>query len=147
LQWIDDESNNNINFTRNFLRHEILPILKKRWPTVTNTLSRVAGNCQEAQAIIETIAKQDTLSVKGSLPNTLSITKLVLLDPLRQRQVLRVWLKQLGFSLPSVIKMREIQQHLLQAKPKPDKLPTVSFGNVELRRFREELHASECARK
>lgn len=139
LLWIDDESNLNVNFTRNFLRHEVLPILKKRWPTVTKTLSRVAENCQEAQQILETIADDDLMLVKGSFENTLSIQKLLELDEIRQRQVIRVWLEQLNFSLPSAVKMQNIQQNILHAKS--DKVPIVKFGNVELRRFHDELYA------
>src|SRR3990167_2166987 len=98
LHWIEDESNVNIHFTRNFLRHEVLPILKKRWPTITKTLARVAEHCAESQHILRDIALQDLSNVTASFPHTLSIQKVLLLDAARQRQVLRVWLEKLNFS-------------------------------------------------
>lgn len=139
LHWIEDESNANIHFTRNFLRHEVLPILKKRWPTITRTLARVADHCAEAQHIVRDIALQDLSKVTASFPYTLSIRKLLLLDETRQRQVLRVWLEKLHFSLPSAVKMQKIQQNFLYARP--DKTPHTQWGNVELRRYRDELYA------
>src|SRR3990167_4541911 len=143
LHWIEDESNANTDFTRNFLRHDVLPLLKKRWPTVTKTLSRVADNCGEAQKIIENIAEKELAEIKDN--NTLSIKKLLQLEDARQRQVLRMWLMQLNFPLPSAIKLRQIQRDFLQARI--DKLPSIRWKNVELRRYRDTLYAFPLLKK
>lgn len=146
LQWIEDESNHNVDFTRNFLRHDVLPILMQRWPTVKKTLARVAENCAEAQEIVAALAASDKKKVKGPLGfNTLSISKLHRLDPARQRQVVRLWLEESHFSLPSLKQMQHIQQDLFAARS--DKVPQVSFGNVILRRYRDELYASASSKK
>ncbi len=142
LCWIDDESNTNVSFTRNFLRHDVIPILKKRWPTVTNTLARVAENCAEAQQLLDLISANDLAAVKGSEPNTLSTKKLLALDSARQRQVLRAWLNELHFPIPSVLKMRQIQENFLLARA--DKLPHIVWADVELRRYRDVLYAMRC---
>jgi len=49
--WIDDESNSDTRFDRNFLRHEIIPKLKARFPGMAATLSRSAGLCAEASGL------------------------------------------------------------------------------------------------
>ena len=139
LSWIDDESNENENFTRNFLRHTVLPVLKQRWPTVTTTLARVAENCAETQQIVATMAAQDLAMCRKEKDQTLAIKKLGLLDKVRQRQVLRAWLTELGFSLPSAVKLQQIQRVFLQASH--DKSPYINWGEVEIRRHRDALYA------
>jgi tRNA(Ile)-lysidine synthase len=154
LHWIEDESNANTDFTRNFLRHDIMPLLKTRWPTVSKTLSRVASLCAETSEIIEEVAKKDlqesqqqpilqlsqqTNRVPSRLPNsTLSVKKLFELTPARQRQVLRAWISELGFPLPSALKLKQIQQDFLNARH--DKLPHIQWKQVELRRYNHHLY-------
>jgi len=41
LQWIEDPSNQDQRYDRNYLRHEIVPLLKKRWPDVAGRVQRV----------------------------------------------------------------------------------------------------------
>ena len=67
------------------------------------------------------------------------------LDDARQRQVLRMWLMQLNFPLPSAIKLRQIQRDFLQARI--DKLPSIRWKNVELRRYRDTLYAFPLLKK
>ena len=136
LTWIDDESNANVNFARNFLRHDVLPILKKRWPTVAATLSRTAEHCAEAQQFIDAMATQDLAAVKDPVQkNRLSVTKLRALDAARQRHVLRAWLQELHFPIPSTVKIRQIQQDFLYSSE--DKLPHIMWDGIELRRYQD----------
>ena len=162
LTWIEDESNGDTGYTRNFLRHDVLPILKKRWPSVTKTLARVADNCADTQALLEAVAAEDLKNVtchshaqtchprtqprhsreSGNLSSELSVKKLLQLPPARQRQVLREWFRRLQFPIPSTVKMQQIQDHFLQASA--DKSPHIIWGNVELRRFHDQLYAMKC---
>lgn len=136
LQWIEDESNKNIDFSRNFLRHDILPLLKKRWPSIADTLSRVAEHCAETQYLLDESIKQYVNAAKCG--KGLSIAKLLTFSSAIQRQVLRLWFSELHFPIPSVVKMQQIQQSFLQAGQ--DKSPYISWGHVELRRYQNVLH-------
>lgn len=137
LRWIEDESNQNTDFSRNYLRHDVLPVLKKRWPSVTDTLSRVAEHCAEAQDLIDGEMNRYLAASKNDLG--LSITALLALSSSVQRHVLRLWLSHLSFPIPSVVKMQQIQNTFLQAAP--DKLPHITWGSVELRRYQDTLYA------
>lgn len=139
LQWIDDESNDNTHFSRNYIRHEVMPIFKKRWPSVTKTLSRVAAHCAEAQSLLDEYAEKNLTDCMGSKPNTLSVKKLLSLSSAECKQVLRAWLQQLNFSIPSLIKLQEIEKNVLTARR--DKQPKVDWGNVEVRRYRDDIYA------
>jgi tRNA(Ile)-lysidine synthase len=138
LVWITDESNTNTQFARNYIREEILPLMKQRWPSVTATLSRSAFNCAEAQQLLHELAEIDYQQLIGTKPYTLSLAKLLLLSPSRQRHVLRFWFEQLGYPIPSHIKLHQIQRDMLHAAQ--DKTPSVEWGNVMLKRFQGELY-------
>ena len=56
LKWIEDPSNQHRHFDRNFLRHDIIPLLKQRWPSLAVTVSRAAGHCANAQDLLGAIA-------------------------------------------------------------------------------------------
>jgi len=139
LSWIEDESNDNTDFSRNFIRHQVLPILKERWPSVATTLARVSNNCAEAQQLIDEVSMQDLVITSGSVVGTLSVSRLLKLNPMRQRQVLRLWLKRLGFPVPGMIKIQQVQRDILQARP--DKVPHIAWKGVELRRYRDDVYA------
>src|SRR3990167_5659671 len=145
LEWIDDESNLDLAFSRNFLRHEVVPLLRQQWPAITQALARVATNCAETQALLEQIGKEDLASVASShaachseLSPTLSVQRLLQLDPARQRLALRTWLQQLGYPSPPSLKMQTLQRDILLAHW--DSVPCLKWGKVELRRYRDELH-------
>lgn len=143
LRWIEDESNFNVAFSRNYIRHHIMPVLKARWPSVASTLSRVSHHCAEAQQLLETQAREDCLAVQGSTASLLSVSKLVALDDVRQRQVLRTWLATFG-AVPSAVKLQQIQRDILQSRY--DKMPYLRWKGKELRRFRDDLYVIKTER-
>lgn len=138
LKWVDDESNHNIKLSRNFIRHEVMPLLQHRWPGAVNTISRSATHCAEAQTLLETFSKEIYDGVKGSCENTLSVEKLLFLEEAKQRLVLRTWINKLGFPLPNHKKIEAIRNDVLTANW--DRTPCVMWDEVELRRYRDDLH-------
>lgn len=137
LIWIDDESNSNTRLSRNFIRHEILPLIKHRWPSVTQTLMRSANHCAEAQLLLDNYAKQLCEEMRGSKQHTLSVKKLLQQDDKYQRLILRTWIHQHGFPLPDAKKMTVIQSDVLRAAW--DRLPRVCWQHIELRRYRDDI--------
>ncbi len=51
LQWIEDASNQDTGFDRNYLRHRVLPLLRERWPAMNRTLARSARRCAETASL------------------------------------------------------------------------------------------------
>lgn len=138
LQWVDDESNQQIRFTRNFIRHEILSRLKIRWETVANTISRSALHCSEAQSLLEEFAQEICQSIQGSREHTLSVKKLLQLDPKKQKLTLRTWIQLRGYPLPDANKLQAVLSHVLSAAT--DRMPSVHWRGVEIRRYRDDLY-------
>jgi tRNA(Ile)-lysidine synthase len=138
LTWIEDESNLNTQLTRNFIRHELFPLLQTRWPTASSMIVRSAGHCAESQELLEELALVDCKNVAGSKENTLSVQGLLQLSEARQRLALRTWITGLQFLVPNSKKLREIQESVLTASM--DAMPLVSWRGAELRRYRDDLY-------
>ena len=138
LSWIEDPSNLDTGLRRNFIRHEILPVLASQWPAVAETLSRSAAHCAEAAHLLDGLAVDDLGQVKGVYPRQLDIKGLSALDEARQRNVIRYWIKSLGFPLPRMAHLERIMKDVLQAAP--DRMPRVCWEGAEIRRYRNTLH-------
>ncbi len=145
LQWIEDESNTNTHFTRNFLRNDVIPMLKKRWPTLDTQLARVARHCAEAQSILDSVAADDLATLIDSSMQTLCIKTLKQFNDARQRLILREWIKSQNFPLPSEVKMRQIQYYCLEAGI--DKSPLIQWADVTLRRYQGKLYMMKSFQK
>ncbi len=144
LLWIEDESNQQLRYDRNYIRHQIMPLLQKRWPEANKTLSRAASHCASADQLLVDLAEQDWSKCKGNQVNTLSCQKLLALTEARRFNVLRYWLQSLQFPLPSTIKLKKIQAEVLFASA--DAEPLLCWDEVEVRRYRDDLYALPIAK-
>lgn len=142
LQWIEDESNLDTRFDRNFLRHEIFPQLSTRWPRVVRSVSRAGALCFETATAVQILAAQDLQEVKGHQEYTLSVRELLKLDPVRRRGVLRCWLQELGFLLPSRDHIERIDREILQAQSGAK--PKLKINDYEIRRLKDDLCVKKC---
>ena len=136
LAWIEDESNHNTRFDRNFLRHEIMPVIAARWPRVVRSVGRAGALCFETATAVQVMAKQDLECVKGK-EDTLSVSALLNLDLARRRGVIRYWLQGLGFALPSRDHMERIDREVLRAKP--GSKPKLKISEYEIWREKDSL--------
>jgi tRNA(Ile)-lysidine synthase len=136
LVWIEDESNEDSAYTRNYLRHHIMPLLVQKWPGVVGNLARTASHCQEAQLNLDYQAMQDCGELLNAT-NSLSIEPLSVLSEARIFNVLRVWLKQLKIKRPSAAIFKRIVHEVFYSRP--DATPLVSWGTVTIRRYNGQL--------
>lgn len=137
LDWIEDPSNRDTGFTRNFLRHRVMPELQRRWPGNSASLARSAAHQAEAAALLDELAATDLASLAGT-DAALSRTGLEALSAQRQRNLLRYWIRQRTGGSPSSAVLERIQQDTLHSRP--DAEPCVRWGGFELRRYRDRLY-------
>ncbi len=138
LHWIDDPSNEDTAHARNYLRHEIVPRMKQRWPGMDKTIARSGNRCAEAQEILNFQVEYWFDSVFVPERQTILIAKLSEFDDARQRLILRHWIQISGFRMPSDVKLQEIIRETIEAAP--DRSPRIQWGNAEIRRYRGELY-------
>jgi tRNA(Ile)-lysidine synthase len=137
LKWVEDESNANTYFHRNFLRHEVLPLIERRFPGYRATLARSARHLAEASRVLDEVAAADGIgSMEG---RALAVEALRRLQPARARNLLRYFLGHCGAAMPGAEQLDEALRQALTAKE--DARVRVRVGDVELRRFEGRLHA------
>ena len=138
LSWLEDPSNRDMAFDRNFLRARILPLLRERWPSVTALLGRSATHCAEASKLLSQLGEQDLADTRAEQHDRLSLTRLIKFPPERQRNVLRHWIVQATGVMPSTAVLAHILNDVLQSRP--DAEPCVRWSEYELRRYRDDLY-------
>lgn len=139
LDWVEDPGNRDRRFDRNYLRHEVLPLLEARWPGAPRTLARAAGHQADALAIADALAEADLAGALDPAGGTLSCPVLASLPGPRARNLLRHWLNRRGLPPPGAAHVRAILEELLSARA--DATPLVRWPGAEVRRHRDALHA------
>jgi tRNA(Ile)-lysidine synthase len=98
LNWIEDPSNDDRRFSRNYLRHQVFPVLTERWPQALATITRSAAHLSEAQGLLDELAEMDLANACTpcefdwlGLPS-LALAPLEKLSMARQRNALSHWL-------------------------------------------------------
>jgi len=101
LVWVEDPSNADVQYSRNYLRYQVMPLLEHRWPAAGAVLARTAAHLAEAQSLLDELAAEDLRCLQGApelewltLPS-LELTRLRELGEARQRNLLRAFLAPL----------------------------------------------------
>jgi tRNA(Ile)-lysidine synthase len=139
LRWIEDASNADLGFDRNYLRHRILPLLRERWPAVSRNLARSARLCAETAAWLDVEADADLARLASHRAEGLHIPALRELSEPRQRNLLRYWLRQLRLPIPDSRQLSHILHDIPSAGR--DRQPCVRWPGGEARRYRDTLYA------
>lgn len=139
LPWIDDPSNVETRWNRNYIRHDIWPKISQRWPSAAATISRSAEHCAEAELLLAELAAQDLaeLNIDSSI-NILPISQLLTLSTPRCRNLLRHWINSKQWPLPSTASLHKIIGEVCLAKI--DSNPLVKWADIEVRRYQDQLY-------
>ncbi len=138
LKWIEDESNRNLTFSRNYLRHQVIPLLQKRWPAIISKLADTSKHCQQAQANLDDLARIDCPALDGPLAKELPLAGIKALKPARISNVLRVWLKMNQIRLPSAPTFNRLIHEVIEASSEAN--PQISWDDIIIRRYQETLY-------
>lgn len=131
LSWVEDESNADPRFTRNYLRHVVMPVIRSRFAAADRTLARAAAHFDEAADLLETLAAQDA----AACGDPLSRAALQSLAPARVRNLLRWRLRQLAVSMPDEARLGEAVRQLQSCDAaRPLMLP---MGSAILHAYRD----------
>ncbi len=137
LHWLSDPSNLDPRFDRNYLRLEVLPAVRRRWPAAARTVGRVAAHASEMLEMETGIARADlALAADG---RALSLERLELLPAARQRWVLRAWLRAQGLPVPAVATLAAAMRDMAVAAA--DRVPCTNWPGARLYRYRNRLYA------
>ncbi|MBI4938284.1 MAG: tRNA lysidine(34) synthetase TilS [Nitrosomonadales bacterium] len=145
LQWVEDESNADDRYPRNFLRQRVLPLLERRFPAYRETLARSARHFAEASELLDQLAQQDggqLLSAPAGGEEgepVLEIARLRSLSQPRARNLLRYFLHRRGAPMPQAVQLDEMLRQVYGARA--DGAVCVEFGGWQLRRYQGGAYA------
>lgn len=110
LNWVEDSSNFDVSYDRNFLRQKVIPLIQSRWPAFSKTTARSASHCAEASLILADIS-EPILKEVGTRELRVALIKEQKAEI--QRLIIREWLKKYSVRLPSEKILQQIQMMLL----------------------------------
>ncbi|CAM8364297.1 tRNA lysidine(34) synthetase TilS [Candidatus Methylopumilus planktonicus] len=141
LKWLEDESNQNTDFDRNFIRSKVLPILKNRFSHIIKVISRSASHLAEAQDLLDDLAKLDLKNTlkSSNYKHKLQVKALEKLSLSRAKNVLRYWLEINDQLMPSKDLLDECLRQVLIAK-KDATIKIQLSKDFEIRRYKDEIY-------
>jgi tRNA(Ile)-lysidine synthase len=143
LRYVDDPSNVDVGYDRNYLRHRLVPVIEARWPSAGAALSRAARHLQEASLLLDELAAIDLSSCeqRDDAEPWIDLSGISLLSLSRQKNLLRYWLEKKGVVLAEE-QQRVLQEEFLLAAE--DRQPCLVNGEKTLRRFRGRLYVTSA---
>ena len=138
LHWVEDPTNNTNHFDRNFLRLDVLPLLKQRWPALDKTVARSAQHCADAVLQLDKLAAQWFLLVFDNDTKTLQISKLRAFAIEEQHYIIRSWFDVLGLRMPTKNAIERILNEVVIADE--DRQPELQVQDVLIRRYQDRLY-------
>ena len=136
LCWIEDESNQDDTYDRNFLRLRVTPLLQQRWPHFAQAVARSAALCAEQESLLDELLASD-LADCITAHGTLLLVPLMMVSDVRRAALLRRWLAGLNAPMPSRDGLERIWQEVALARE--DASPCFRLGEYEVRRYQSQL--------
>jgi tRNA(Ile)-lysidine synthase len=130
LSWVEDDSNADLRFDRNYLRARVLPLLAERWPAAAASVARSARHAAEAQALLEDLAAKDLAHARVGARLSAKVLRTLPLP--RRRNALRAWIAAAGMRAPPARRTEEICTTLLAARV--DSQPEVAWEGARCER-------------
>jgi len=139
LRCLEDPTNAEAAFDRNYLRHQVLPGLLSRWSGAARTVARSAGHMAAAQRLLDGLAAADVAGAADGAQLSVPALRALPLD--RRRNALRFWIARSGRGVPDARRLEEIAVVLLAARAGAN--PVVSWGDSQVQRQLGRLTLSE----
>ena len=101
IEWFEDPSNSSVKFNRNYIRHQVTPVIQQRWPNYQDSIATVCEIQAETQQLLDDLALIDYVKLSNvsenltlaTFPSTLDVDALISLKKIRQKNVIRYWLR------------------------------------------------------
>ncbi|MCT4710941.1 tRNA lysidine(34) synthetase TilS [Enterobacteriaceae bacterium H11S18] len=137
LTWIEDESNQDDAYDRNFLRLRVLPVLQQRWPHFSRSVVRSAELCGEQEALLDELLAEQLSSLMLSNGGLL-VAPLASLSDIRRAALIRRWFAFHRAAMPSRAALQRVWDEI--ALSREDANPRLKLGEHEVRRFQGALY-------
>lgn len=149
-RWVEDESNQDVRFERNRIRHHSLPVLQRHYPRLADDLLALSGRVARLkllkQRLLDSVleACADLCSV-NSTGTELAVAGLSRFSRMAQEDIVRHWIDRAGVAQPSGIILARLWTEVLIAQS--DKSPMIQWGACQLRRYADRLYLLNAANR
>lgn len=137
IEVLADPANRSRQFDRSWLRQDVVPALRARWPSVARSVARSARHAAAAQALLDQLAEIDAAGAVAA--DRLAVARVLSLPRARQANLLRWWLRSNGLGMPSEARLGALLDDLITAGA--DRQPLVTWPTGEVRRHAGMLYA------
>jgi len=142
LTYVTDESNFDVKYTRNIIRHQAVPFLQERFPTINQQILSLQKNAFEAEQLLNEYAAQLYQLCQVEQVDQLKIVPLAKLSSQQQRLVLRFWLHEQN-NLTNLTRAQLISLQNVMLNASSDSQPLITFGQHCCRRFQQCLYITK----
>ncbi|MFC0178724.1 tRNA lysidine(34) synthetase TilS [Thorsellia kenyensis] len=149
LTWIEDESNEDTRFDRNFLRLKILPQLDERWPGFNQSVAMSAQLCHQEAKLLDELLSPILYSVSSLADKTLLISPLKEWSFEKRQAIIKKWCEQYTLQPISREQLRRIWDEVVLSRE--DSTALVELGlakdkltRLEIRRYKDKLYLVEA---
>lgn len=137
LNWIEDDSNQDDRYDRNFLRLHVVPLLTQRWPHFSQAVTRSAALCGEQEALLDELLDTELNTLMDD-EQSLDINQLAHCSVIKRNALLRRWFAKHNKIMPSRQQILRLWQEVALAKA--DAEPRLQFYQDEVRRYKQRLY-------
>ncbi|BAL25972.1 ATPase [Azoarcus sp. KH32C] len=116
LAWVEDESNEDPRFSRNLIRHQVMPSITRAFPGAVPALARASENFREADGLLGELAAIDRAGCGG---HPMGLAPLLALSDERLRNLLRWQVREMGLEAPARVRLVEAVRQLREAAGRP----------------------------
>jgi tRNA(Ile)-lysidine synthase len=145
LCWVEDESNSDESFDRNFIRHRVIPLVRSRWPGVLNTVGRSARHLYHTETLLIEIGQSDYFlkhleaeECKFKNFGKVNVSEIKNMPLERSANLLRYWVRRIGHEVPNSSQMLELLRQLRHADRQQQ--ARLAWNRLEFRRYRKCLY-------
>lgn len=138
LSWVEDDSNADSKYSRNFIRNDVIPLLETRWKSVVSTLTSLTEKAAEAETLLSQIAEEDMATIKFEDKNgvvyndAIDMEKLKALSEARMKNVLHRFVSTIDDENKGTKSFNNLLNVVLSENKNCSRLRKVEFKNGRL---------------
>lgn len=137
LAWVEDESNQDARYDRNFLRLNVLPQIDARWPHFARAVARSAELCAEQESLLDELLAP-RLAELCDADGALDLDGLRAVSAVQRRALLRRWFGLHHAQMPSREQLETLWLEVAQSQE--DAQPQLMLSTHQVRRYRQRLY-------